>query len=32
VHQVEASRADKQDDCHVREGHEHESLTLGDTN
>jgi hypothetical protein len=32
VHQVEASRADKQDDCHVRQGHEHESQDLGRCN
>ena len=27
VHQVEASRADSEDDCHVRQGHEHQSRT-----
>jgi hypothetical protein len=26
VHEVEASRADKQDDCHVRQGNQHESI------
>ena len=29
MHQVEASRADKQDDCHVRQGHEHLSNLKG---